>query len=44
MRHPDARFALVEGQVGMGLSGGNERDVQRAGNRFAVFQAVGDQP
>jgi len=39
----NARFALVEGQFGMGLSGGNEGDVHRAGKRFAVFQAVGDQ-
>ena len=48
-RHPirssaaNARFALVDGQFGMGLSGGNEGDVHRTGKRFAVFQTVGNQ-
>jgi len=36
-----ARFALVDGQFGMGLSSGNEGHVHRARNRFAVLQAIG---
>ncbi len=40
----NARFALVDGQFGMGLSGGNEGHIHRAGNRFAVLQAVRDEP
>lgn len=39
----NARFALVDGQFGMGLSGGNKGHVHRAGDRFAVLQAVGDE-
>jgi hypothetical protein len=39
----NARLDLVDGQFGMGLSGGNEGHVHRARQRFAMFQAVGDQ-
>lgn len=39
----NARFALVDGQFWMGLSGGNEGHVHWAGNRFAVLEAVGDE-
>src|SRR5712691_11719151 len=40
----NARLALVDGQFWMGLSGGNEGHVHRTGNRFAVLQAVGNEP
>jgi hypothetical protein len=38
-----ACFAFVEGQVGDGFLGGNEGNVHRARDGFAVLQAIRDQ-
>ena len=40
----NSRFDLVDGQFGMGLPSGNKGNVHRAWDRFAVFQAAGDEP
>lgn len=36
-------LALIDAQLGMGLSGGNKRHFHPATHRFAVLQTVGDE-